>query len=120
MELETLHADINSFISTYNDAVLPKVAEAKRLQACIAQTVYVLDQADAACSESQEAGSLVGEAEGGSPGDIVRITTYIISINGGRDSAAERQSLFFKGKYPGNTLVEIPALTGTKDRIGQR
>ncbi len=52
-------------------------------------------------------------AEGGSPGDIVKITTYVTSINDWRSSASEQQSLFseyFKGEYPANTLVEITAL----------
>ena len=52
-------------------------------------------------------------AEGGSPGDIVKITTYVTSINDWRASALEQQSLFseyFKGEYPANTLVEITAL----------
>ncbi len=52
-------------------------------------------------------------AEGGSPGDIVKITTYVTSINDWRASASEQQSLFneyFKGEYPANTLVEITAL----------
>ena len=33
LDLETLHAEINSFFSTYNAAVLPKVAEAQGLRA---------------------------------------------------------------------------------------
>ncbi len=52
-------------------------------------------------------------AEGGSPGDIVKITTYVTNINDWRASAEEQQSLFseyFKGEYPANTLVEITAL----------
>ncbi len=52
-------------------------------------------------------------AEGGSSGDIVKITTYVTSINNWRASALEQQSLFheyFKGEYPANTLVEITAL----------
>ena len=52
-------------------------------------------------------------AEGGSPGDIVKITTYVTSINDWRAGAPEQQSLFnefFKGEYPANTLVEITAL----------
>ncbi len=52
-------------------------------------------------------------AEGGSPGDIVKITTYVTSINDWRAGAAEHQSLFdafFMGEYPANTLVEITAL----------
>ncbi len=52
-------------------------------------------------------------AEGGSPGDIVKITTYVTNINDWRAGASEQQSLFseyFKGEYPANTLVEITAL----------
>ena len=52
-------------------------------------------------------------AEGGSSGDIVKITTYVTSINNWRASALEQQSLFheyFKSEYPANTLVEITAL----------
>ncbi len=62
-------------------------------------------------------------AEGGSPGDIVKITTYVTSINDWRASAAEQESLFseyFKGEYPANTLVEITALAEPEDRIGPR
>jgi enamine deaminase RidA (YjgF/YER057c/UK114 family) len=53
------------------------------------------------------------DAEGGTPGDIVKITTYVISIADWRANASEQQSLFnefFKGEYPANTLVEITAL----------
>ena len=52
-------------------------------------------------------------AEGGAPGDIVKITTYVTSIADRRANASEQQSLFneyFKGEYPANTLVEITAL----------
>ena len=52
-------------------------------------------------------------AEGGVPGDIVKITTYVTSIADWRANASEQQSLFkefFKGEYPANTLVEITAL----------
>jgi len=52
-------------------------------------------------------------AEGGQPGDIVKITTYVISIADWRAHAAEQQALFmeyFKGEFPTNTLVEIRAL----------
>ena len=52
-------------------------------------------------------------AEGGSPGDIVKITTYVTSIDDWRASATEQQSIFqeyFQGEYPANTLVEITAL----------
>ena len=65
----------------------------------------------------------IGAAKWGSPGDIVKITTYVTSINDWRASALERQPLFneyFKGEYPANTLVEITALAEPEDRIGQR
>ena len=65
-ELETLNAEINSLFSTYNEAVLSKVAEAKGLRARIAQAIYVLDPTDTARSEPQEAQSSADEAEGGS------------------------------------------------------
>ncbi len=123
LDLERLHAEINSFFSTYNAAVLPKVAEAKGLLARIAQAIYVLDPTDTARSESQEARSSADEAEGGSPGDIIKITTYVTSINDWRASGLEQQSLFneyFKGEYPANTLVEITALAEPEDRIGQK
>ena len=123
LDLKRLHAEINSFFSTYNAAVLPKVAEAKGLLARIAQAIYVLDPTDTARSEPQEARSSADEAEGGSPGDIIKITTYVTSINDWRASALEQQSLFneyFKDEYPANTLVEITALAEPEDRIGQR
>ena len=65
LELVTLHAEINSFFSTYNAAVLPKVAEAKGLRARIALAIYVLHPTDTARSEYQEAQSSSDEAEGG-------------------------------------------------------
>jgi 2-iminobutanoate/2-iminopropanoate deaminase len=52
-------------------------------------------------------------AEGGKPGDIVKITTYVTSIADWRAHASEQEALFteyFKGEYPTNTLVEIRAL----------
>ena len=52
-------------------------------------------------------------AEGGKPGDIVKITTYVTSIADWRAHGDEQQSLFteyFKGEFPANTLVEIRAL----------
>jgi enamine deaminase RidA (YjgF/YER057c/UK114 family) len=52
-------------------------------------------------------------AEGGVPGDIVKITTYVTSIADWRDSDAAIQYIFtefFQGTYPANTLVEIGAL----------
>ena len=119
LELERLHAEINSFVSTYNAAVLTKVAEAKNLRARIAQAIYVLDPTDTVRLESQETQS---SADEGSPGDIVKITTYVTSINDWRASALERQSLFnehLKGEYPANNLVEITAFAEPEDRIGQ-
>ena len=123
LELETLNAEINSFITTYNAAVLPKVAEAKSLRARIAQAIYVLDPTDTARSKSQGAQSSADEAKVGSPGDIVKITTYVTSINDWRANALEQQSLineYFKGEYPANTLVEITALAEREDRISLR
>ena len=119
LELERLHVEINSFFSTYNAAVLPKVVEVEGLQARIAQAIYVLDPTDTAKLESQETQS---SADGGSPGDIVKITTYVTSINDWRASALERQSLFneyLKDEYPANNLVEITAFAEPEDRIGQ-
>ena len=119
LELERLHVEINSFFSTYNAAVLPKVVEVKGLQAYIAQAIYVLDPTDTARLESQETQS---SADEGSPGDIVKITTYVTSINDWRASALERQSPFneyLKGEYPANNLVETTAFAEPEDRIGQ-
>ena len=121
LELETLHAEKNCLFSNYNAAVLPKVSEAKSLRARIAQAIYVLDPTDTAKSKSQEAQSSADEAERGSPGDIVKITTYVTSSNDWRASALEQQSLineYFKGEYPAITLVEFTALAEPEDRIG--
>ena len=52
-------------------------------------------------------------AEGGTPADIVKITTFVTSIADWRAHDAEGQAAFeefFKGEYPANTLVEITAL----------
>ena len=52
-------------------------------------------------------------AEGGQPGDIVKITTYVTSIAEWRAHVSEQQALFteyFRGEFPANTLVEIRAL----------
>ena len=52
-------------------------------------------------------------AEGGTPGDITKITTFVTSVSDWRASAQENQTLmeeYFKGEYPANTLVEIGAL----------
>ena len=123
LELERLHAEINSFVSTYNAAVLTKVAEAKNLRARIAQAIYVLDPTDTVRLESQETRLSVDESERGSPWDIFKITTYFTSINAWRASALEQQFLFneyFKGEYPANTLVEITALADPEERTAQR
>jgi len=52
-------------------------------------------------------------AEGGSPADITKITTFVTSMADWLANADEQQSLFkdyFQGVYPANTLVEISAL----------
>jgi|TARA_B100000378_G_C18032322_1_gene407906 enamine deaminase RidA (YjgF/YER057c/UK114 family) len=52
-------------------------------------------------------------AEGGTPGDIVKITTYVTSISEWRENTSAQDYLFaefFQGAYPANTLVEISAL----------
>jgi len=52
-------------------------------------------------------------AEGGTPADIVKITTFVTSIADWRAHDSEGQALFqefFRGEYPANTLVEIGAL----------
>ena len=43
LDLETLHAEINTFFLAYNAALLPKVSEAQELRARIAHTMYFLD-----------------------------------------------------------------------------
>ena len=123
LELESLQAETNSLFSTYNAAVLHKVAETKGPRARMAQAIYVLDPADTARSESQETRSSADGAEGGSPGDIVKITTYVTSISDWRANALEQQTLineYFKNAYPANALVEITALAEPEDRIGLR
>ena len=119
LELERLHVEINSFFSTYNAAVLPKVVEVEGLQTRIAPAICVLDPTDTVRLESQETQS---SADEGFSGDIVKITTYVTSINDWRASALERQSLFneyLKDEYPANNLVEITAFAEPEDRIGQ-
>jgi 2-iminobutanoate/2-iminopropanoate deaminase len=52
-------------------------------------------------------------SEGGKPGDIVKITTYVTSMTDWRAHVDEQQTLFteyFRGEFPTNTLVEIRAL----------
>jgi enamine deaminase RidA (YjgF/YER057c/UK114 family) len=51
--------------------------------------------------------------EGGSPSDIVKITTFVTSIPDWRADREQQEALFaecFQGEYPANTLVEITAL----------
>lgn len=51
--------------------------------------------------------------EGGSPSDIVKITTFVTSIPNWRAERERQEALFaefFQGQYPANTLVEITAL----------
>ncbi len=55
----------------------------------------------------------VVRAEGGSPGDIVKITTFVTSIADWHAGAEEQARLFaayFEEKYPANSLIEISAL----------
>ena len=52
-------------------------------------------------------------AEGGSPGDITKITTFVTSAADWRAIGQESQALFeeyFKGEFPANSLIEISAL----------
>jgi enamine deaminase RidA (YjgF/YER057c/UK114 family) len=52
-------------------------------------------------------------AEGGRPGDITKITTFVTSIADWRAAAAEQENIFqhyFQGEYPANSLIEISAL----------
>ena len=52
-------------------------------------------------------------AEGGTPADIVKTTTFVTSIADWRAHAPYQQALFeqfFDGEYPASTLVEITAL----------
>jgi 2-iminobutanoate/2-iminopropanoate deaminase len=52
-------------------------------------------------------------AEGGTPADIVKITTFVTSIADWNAHASEQQALFteyFHGEFPTNSLIEIRAL----------
>ena len=52
-------------------------------------------------------------AEGGTPGDITKITTFVTSVADWLAIAAESQALFeeyFKGEFPANSLIGISAL----------
>ena len=55
----------------------------------------------------------VVKAEGGNPGDIAKITSFVTSISewtGNPQKQAELFERFFEGKYPANSLIEISAL----------
>lgn len=55
----------------------------------------------------------VVKAEGGSPGDIAKITCFVTSISDWTSNPTEQGELFakhFEGKYPANSLIEISAL----------
>ena len=52
-------------------------------------------------------------AEGGTPADIVKITTFVTSMADRQSNLAEQQEIFhrfFGEEYPANSLVEITAL----------
>ena len=54
--------------------------------------------------------------EGGSAGDIVKITTFVTSIPDWRSDRERQEALFndyFQGQFPANTLVEITGLAET-------
>ena len=119
-ELGSLHAKIHSFFSTSHDAGVHKVGEAKELRARIAQAINALDSTDITGSESQETQSSADQAGRGSPRNIVKITTYITSINDWCAGALKQQSRFnesFEGGYP---AFEITALAEPGNRIGRR
>ena len=53
------------------------------------------------------------EAEGGSPSDIVKTTTFVTNMDDWQDHISEEQALFkefFKGEYPANTLIGVATL----------
>ena len=55
----------------------------------------------------------VVKAEGGSPGDIAKITSFVTSISDWTSNPGEQAALFekhFEGQYPANSLIEICAL----------
>lgn len=55
----------------------------------------------------------VVKAEGGSPGDIAKITCFVTSIADWTTNTEKQTELFakhFEGKYPANSLIEICAL----------
>ena len=55
----------------------------------------------------------VVRAEGGSPGDIAKITCFVTSIADWQNNPGQQAELFaryFEGQYPANSLIEISAL----------
>ncbi len=55
----------------------------------------------------------VVKAEGGSPGDIAKITCFVTSIADWTSQPEKQAEIFeryFQGKYPANSLIEISAL----------
>ena len=55
----------------------------------------------------------VVRAEGGTPGDIAKITCFVTSIADWTSNPEEQTALFakhFEGQYPANSLIEISAL----------
>ncbi len=55
----------------------------------------------------------VVRAEGGTPGDIAKITCFVTSIADWTSNPEQQTELFaryFEGKYPANSLIEISAL----------
>ena len=55
----------------------------------------------------------VVKAEGGSPADIAKITTFVTSIADWQAGAVRQAELFaeyFEEQYPANSLIEISAL----------
>ena len=55
----------------------------------------------------------VVKAEGGTPGHIVKITTFVTSIADWQANPEEQHALFaryFEEQYPANSLIEITAL----------
>jgi len=55
LDLETLHAEINTFLLAFNPAYLPKFAELTELRARIAQAIYTLDPRDDTQADYEEA-----------------------------------------------------------------
>lgn len=49
------------------------------------------------------------EAAGGSTGDVVKVTIYVVNIKQNKEVWRARQE-FFSGDFPASTLVEVSAL----------